>query len=144
MTGAICPRSRHGIHFRSPCNHRGEHPSRSPAAVIICPAAPYPTHPHDLPAVKFYIRTIGCKLNQLDSARVAAALCVAGHELVPREDEAEVVVVNSCTVTANSDRKSRQAANGAVRRGIQTVVMGCGPRARPAQWAAALPHSRVF
>ncbi|MDZ7751825.1 MAG: MiaB/RimO family radical SAM methylthiotransferase [Gammaproteobacteria bacterium] len=94
--------------------------------------------------MKFYIRTIGCKLNQLDSARVTAALCAAGHELAAREEEAEMVVVNSCTVTANSDRKSRQAANGAVRRGVETVVMGCGPRARPGPWAAALPHSRVF
>ena len=94
--------------------------------------------------MKFFIRTLGCKLNQLDSARVTAALCAAGHHQAAREEDAEVVVVNSCTVTANSDRKSRQAAGGAGRRGVQAVVMGCGPRARPDHWAAAVPGALVF
>ena len=65
--------------------------------------------------MKFFIRTLGCKMNQLDSARVAAVLQGAGYTPAECEAEADWVLVNSCTVTAQSDRKSRQAANAARR-----------------------------
>ena len=94
-------------------------------------------------AVKFYIRTLGCKMNLLDSARVATALARAGHEQVAREDQADLVLVNSCTVTAESDKKSRQAARSAERNGKKVVVIGCGPRVDPGRWQALLPQARV-
>jgi threonylcarbamoyladenosine tRNA methylthiotransferase MtaB len=94
--------------------------------------------------VKFYIRTLGCKLNQLDSARVAAVLTRAGHEAVGREDEAEWVLVNTCTVTAESDRKSRQAAYGVLRGARSLAVLGCSVRAAPGHWRGRLPGSLVF
>lgn len=93
--------------------------------------------------MKFYIRTLGCKMNLLDSARVAAALRREGHEQVDCEDHADLVLVNSCTVTAESDKKSRQAARGAERNGKQVVVLGCGPRVDPGRWQALLPHAQV-
>ncbi len=77
-------------------------------------------------SMKFYIRTLGCKMNQLDSARVAAALQSAGYAPVASEEDADYVLVNSCTVTARADRKSRQAANAALHSGKQVVVLGCG------------------
>ncbi|WP_303905015.1 MiaB/RimO family radical SAM methylthiotransferase [Thiohalomonas denitrificans] len=93
--------------------------------------------------MKFYIRTLGCKMNALDSARVAAALQAAGHELVG-EAEAEYVFVNTCTVTAEADRKSRKEVNAAGRVVEQVAVMGCGPRVDTGRWRQYSPGTMVF
>ena len=84
--------------------------------------------------MKFFIRTLGCKMNGLDSARLRAALLHGGYEEAEREEEADYVVVNSCTVTAEADRKSRQAAKAAGRRRQQVAVTGCGARIDPTHW----------
>ena len=94
--------------------------------------------------MKFFIRTFGCKMNLLDSARVAAALCDAGHEQVASEVQADVVLVNSCTVTAESDRKSRRAAHAAQRDGKRVVVLGCGPRVDLAAWKRAVAGVEAY
>lgn len=73
-------------------------------------------------------------MNWLDSARLRAALVAAGHTPATAEAEADCVLVNSCTVTAEADRKSRQAANAAGRRAPGVAVFGCGPRADAARW----------
>ncbi len=93
--------------------------------------------------MKFYIRTLGCKMNALDSARIAAALQAAGHEPVS-EAEAEYVFVNTCTVTAEADRKSRKEVNAAGRKVEQVAVMGCGPRVDTVQWRERAPETMVF
>jgi len=83
-------------------------------------------------------------MNQLDSARVGAALQRAGHQLVTTEREAECVLVNTCTVTAEAERKSRQIARSAGRRVPRLAVMGCGPKVAPLQWHEAVPGGSVF
>ncbi len=95
--------------------------------------------------MKFFIKTLGCKVNWLDSARISAALQSAGHIAAESEAEADTVLVNSCTVTAEADRKSRQTAGSALKQAKQVAVMGCGPRAageQGAQWQAG--ESLVF
>ena len=94
--------------------------------------------------MKFFIRTLGCKLNQLDSARLAGALARAGHERAASEEEAEWVLVNTCTVTGESDRKSRQAAHGVARAHRGLVVLGCSARVDAERWRAAMPEALVF
>lgn len=55
------------------------------------------------------IVTLGCRLNQADSALLAGRLRRMGIELVPYTDTgADVLIVNSCAVTATASRKSRQ------------------------------------
>lgn len=51
--------------------------------------------------------TLGCKVNQADSDAISAHMAAAGYSPAPPET-ADIVVVNSCTVTAESDRKTRQ------------------------------------
>lgn len=94
--------------------------------------------------MKVHIRTLGCKMNWLDSARLGASLQQAGHQLVDSAEEADSVVVNSCTVTAEADRKSRKFAHAAERLGKQTLVTGCGPRADPVQWHQRFPAGQVL
>ncbi len=91
--------------------------------------------------MKFYIRTLGCKMNWLDAARVSAALQEAGHHQVEQEAEADYVLVNSCTVTAEADRKSRQMAQSALRADKSVAVIGCGPRADHAGWRGRMPEA---
>ena len=94
--------------------------------------------------MKFHIRTLGCKMNQLDSARLQAALMGAGHQQVENEEEAEYSFVNSCTVTAQADRKSRKAANAATRSSQLVAVLGCSVRIDAGKWRQALPNALVF
>ena len=52
--------------------------------------------------------TLGCKVNQYESQSMEQALIKRGFECVGASEEADVYIVNSCTVTAESDRKTRQ------------------------------------
>lgn len=79
--------------------------------------------PHGIPVA---FRTLGCKVNRVESDQIAVELIGKGARLVP-EDEAAVVVINTCTVTGEADAKARKAvrhALNAVRRPI-VVVTGC-------------------
>ncbi len=58
------------------------------------------------PRVAF--QTLGCKLNQYETDSVAADFTDAGYTVVPFEEEADVYVLNTCTVTNRADRKSRK------------------------------------
>lgn len=94
--------------------------------------------------MKFYIRTLGCKMNWLDSARLAAALQSVGNVAVSDEDEADYIFVNTCTVTSEADRKSRQTVNRAGQRQKQVAVMGCGPRVDSSDWQAQNDSALIF
>ena len=94
--------------------------------------------------MKFAFRTLGCKMNQLDSARLTASLEQAGHLPVHEENEADVVFVNTCTVTAQADKKSRQAAAAARRGPRQVAVLGCSVRVDAEQWRQRDPELCVY
>ncbi len=94
--------------------------------------------------MKFYFRTLGCKMNWLDTARLSAALHEAGHTIVREEEEAEYVVVNTCTVTGEADRKSRQTVNAAGKLQKQVAVIGCGPKVEHEKWQQQANDSLVF
>lgn len=94
--------------------------------------------------MKFFIRTLGCKMNWLDSARLSAALQTAGHVQAEDEAEADYVFVNTCTVTAEADRKSKQTVNKAGRLQKQVAVMGCGPRVDTGAWQQHSGDALVF
>ncbi len=75
------------------------------------------------------IETHGCKLNQADSAVLAQEFARAGYRLVDRRRDADIIVVNTCTVTATADSKARQALRAAHRAnpGAVVVAAGCYP-----------------
>src|SRR5574344_760841 len=86
--------------------------------------------------IAFY--TLGCKVNQSDSASMEALFVRAGFKVVPFTDGADVVVVNTCVVTNTGQHKSRQIINRAVRKnpGSLVVVTGCYPQTSPQEVAA--------
>jgi threonylcarbamoyladenosine tRNA methylthiotransferase MtaB len=77
--------------------------------------------------------TVGCKANFADSASIARVAASEGFEVVPPGAPADVVVVNSCTVTHRADRDSRSAARRARRENPRAVVVlsGCYARVSP-------------
>ena len=72
------------------------------------------------------IQTHGCKLNQADSEVLAQRFAEAGYRVVDRTAGADVIVVNSCTVTATADAKARQALRGARRASGDALVVATG------------------
>ena len=81
--------------------------------------------------VKFI--TLGCKVNQVESEAMREALLAGGFQEAAEGQTADVVVVNSCTVTAVSDQKARQALRREKKRnpGAVAVLTGCWPQAFP-------------
>lgn len=77
--------------------------------------------------------TLGCKVNQYESQAIAAALGAEGYEITEPGADTDVFVVNSCTVTAESDRKTRQTVRRLRRLNPAAVVVltGCMPQAFP-------------
>ncbi|MDD5952829.1 MAG: tRNA (N(6)-L-threonylcarbamoyladenosine(37)-C(2))-methylthiotransferase MtaB [Oscillospiraceae bacterium] len=77
--------------------------------------------------------TLGCKVNQYESEAMLSQLCRAGCTLCPKGEAADVVILNSCTVTAASDQKVRQTLHKARRENPDAVIVltGCMPQAFP-------------
>lgn len=85
------------------------------------------------------ISTLGCKVNQYDSASIETRLRDLGCEVVGFESAADVYIVNSCTVTDRADAESRQLARRARRRnpGARVVMTGCFAQISPQRAAIA-------
>jgi threonylcarbamoyladenosine tRNA methylthiotransferase MtaB len=84
--------------------------------------------------------TLGCKTNQFESAAMEERLQAAGYRVVPFEKGADLVVVNTCTVTAATDAQSRNLIRRARRLndGCRVVVTGCYAQVDP-QALLAIP-----
>lgn len=82
------------------------------------------------PTVAFH--TLGCKVNQHDSAIMAALFQDAGYEVINFSEKADVYVVNTCSVTHLSDRKSRQMIRRAAGENPDATVVVCGCYAQTA------------
>ncbi len=76
---------------------------------------------------RVFIETLGCKLNQAESESIRRDLAAAGYRIASSVEEADVFLLNTCTVTHIADRKARQAARAAAKAnpGIQTIITGC-------------------
>ncbi len=79
------------------------------------------------------ICTLGCKVNQYETQAMERELVRRGHALVPFEGPADAYIVNTCTVTAVSDKKSRQMIRRARKQSPDAVVAVCGcyPQTHP-------------
>ncbi|MDO4281463.1 MAG: tRNA (N(6)-L-threonylcarbamoyladenosine(37)-C(2))-methylthiotransferase MtaB [Peptococcaceae bacterium] len=82
------------------------------------------------PTVAFH--TLGCKVNQHDTAIMAALFQDSGYAVVDFHEVADVYVVNTCTVTHLSDRKSRQMLRRAAGENPEAIVVACGCYAQTA------------
>ena len=90
------------------------------------------------PSIAF--TNLGCRLNIAESDALAARFVAAGYRVVDGAGPADVVVVNTCTVTGQADRKSRNALYRAVRRDGRSGGR-TGASTRPPPHAGAAPHA---
>ena len=77
---------------------------------------------------------VGCKVSQADGEEALAELAAAGLRPVRGSDAADVVVVYTCCVTAEAERKSRRLVRRIVRDGKRVIVAGCAAALRPEQF----------
>jgi len=92
--------------------------------------------------VNVHFHTFGCKANQYDTELVRQAFADAGATVVDDPAAADLAVVNSCTVTSESEAKLRRYVRHQARAGRETVVMGCAA-ALDRGVLAALPRVRA-
>jgi threonylcarbamoyladenosine tRNA methylthiotransferase MtaB len=79
---------------------------------------------------KVFVKTIGCRTNKADSYRLMTRLIEAGFQIVDREEEADVIIVNSCVVTSKSERDMRNSIYRAKRLSpsAKIILTGCYPQ----------------
>ncbi len=77
--------------------------------------------------------TLGCRMNQFDTDLMRSRFAESGYEIVDFEEEADVYIINTCTVTVGGDRSSRQAIYQAKRRNPRALVVatGCYAQVKP-------------
>ena len=90
--------------------------------------------------MKIFLDMVGCRLNQAEIEQMARQFRTAGHTIVGSASEADLMVLNTCSVTAKAASDSRQKIRQAARAGVnEIVVTGCWSTLQP-QEAAALPN----
>ncbi len=92
--------------------------------------------------VKFY--TLGCKVNQYESQAMSELLTAEGYEITT-DNKADLIIVNSCTVTASADQKTRQAVRRFKRNNPDSILVltGCMPQAYPEK-SMELPEADII
>ena len=90
------------------------------------------------------LTTVGCKVNQYETEVLAELFRARGYEVVSPDAEAEICLLNSCTVTSTGDQKTRQLLRRMKKRnpGAIAVLTGCFPQAFP-EAAAAIPEADI-
>ncbi len=83
--------------------------------------------------MKFAFYTLGCKVNQYETAAMERMLVAAGYTPTMSDSAPDIFIINSCTVTAESDRKTRQTVRKYRREFENAVIVltGCMPQAFP-------------
>ena len=97
------------------------------------------------PMPKFFIKTYGCQMNERDSEQVAHSLMARGYERVAKESEADVVLLNTCSVRDTADQKAlgKMGMLGRLAKERPHVVfgfLGCMAQARGGELLKRLPH----
>lgn len=109
------------------------------------------TSPARLPSngKRFFIWTIGCQMNEADSAKVAAMLQEVGYEPARTEQDADIVVLNSCVVRQAAEDKVTGKLNSLVRLKrerpeVPVVLTGCMVTKQQEKLRETFPHVDLF
>lgn len=83
--------------------------------------------------MKVFFYTLGCKVNQYETQEMSEILAEKGYTIIYNPDDADVTVINSCTVTAESVRKTRQIVRKLKKQNPNTIIIltGCASQAEP-------------
>ena len=100
----------------------------------------------DQKIMKIAFKTLGCRLNQYETDALAAQFSGNGYEVSEQEEGADVVVVNTCTVTNQSNQKSRYVISHAGRANpnARMVITGCMAESHKEQLLKKFPDATVI
>lgn len=106
----------------------------------LCYSVPNEEKPDFSSKMRVFLDQLGCRLNFSENDTLAGRLGAAGHRIVGRPEDAHVIVLNTCAVTAQAARKSRQAARHLHKRNpaARIALTGCYATLAP-QESARLP-----
>lgn len=95
--------------------------------------------------MKIWVHTHGCRLNQAETDALAGRLVREGHELAVSAEQAEAIVINTCTITHEADVDARKAIRSLARRapGAEIIATGCSAQRDPQALADAGAHRVV-
>ncbi len=95
--------------------------------------------------MKFYIHTLGCKINQYESEALREAWQAQGHTEVTNPAEAETLVMNSCAVTNRAVADLRRTTHRLLRESpnAHVVITGCAAEVLQPQLAKDFPHALI-
>lgn len=96
--------------------------------------------------MKVAFKTLGCRLNQYETDALAAQFREQGYEVSEQEEGADVVVVNTCTVTNQSNQKSRHVIShaGKINPKAQMVITGCMTESHADQLHQKFPGATII
>ena len=80
--------------------------------------------------MKVYVYTLGCRVNQCESEAIAESFSRSGHEILHSEAGADLVIVNTCTVTSKAEQKARRVIRMFAKQ-CPTLVTGCYAQVNP-------------
>ena len=76
--------------------------------------------------MKAVVYTLGCKVNDVESGSIIRGLELIGYTVVRELERADLYVINTCAVTAEAERKSRQTVGKAIKCNPNAKVIVCG------------------
>jgi tRNA-2-methylthio-N6-dimethylallyladenosine synthase len=119
---------------------------RQPTIPLRSAASPAPLPPH---GKRFHVWTIGCQMNEADSARIAATLQEAGYTATADEQDADIVVLNSCVVRQAAEVKVAGKLNSLIRLKrqrpeVSLVLTGCMVTNQQERLRERFPHVDLF
>lgn len=96
--------------------------------------------------MKVVFKTLGCRLNQYETDALAAQFQKNGYKVSDKEDDADVVVVNTCTVTNQSNQKSRHVISHAGRANpsARMIITGCMTESHTDQLQKKFPKATII
>ncbi len=94
--------------------------------------------------MNFRILTLGCKVNQYDSQTMNEMMCSCGFSPAQKDENADIYIINTCTVTAESDKKNRQLIHRIRRENPDAIIVvsGCMTQALP-ESADKIPEADI-
>ena len=98
---------------------------------------------------RFHVWTIGCQMNEADSAKIAATLQEAGYAATPHEHDADIIILNSCVVRQAAEDKVSGKLNSLMRLkrerpDVSVVLTGCMVTNQQEQLRVRFPHVDLF
>lgn len=94
--------------------------------------------------MRIYIYTLGCRLNQCESEAIADSFSKSGFEVVKSYTDAQIVIVNSCTVTSKAEQKARRMIRLFSKSADAIVITGCYAEVAKDEVASLSPKAVLF